>query len=538
LKKNFLIQFAGQKVGVIDIGSNTVKLEIFTVLQTGELESVFEFKDSLRLGAELNSQNEISSEAIDKLCNTIEKILQLSKSFACPIKAVGTFSLREAKNAQEICARVLKKTGCEINIVPGKEEARLVYLGALNGMKEAFSNILLIDVGGGSTEFLIAHKGEEKFSTSLKIGSVKLNQDFIVNPETEGLKKSEKILELEQYLTARIKPVADDILKIGFDFVVASSGTMKALMCVSQHEKIGSKKLHNQRISQKEIEIASEKIKNYFLEDRLKELKFIDSKRQDIILSGSAILTEVGRALEIKEWKFSRYGLREGIAIDYFERLYSWQMENHLDVRWLSVKKFSEFCLVDAPHAWRVADVCQRLYECFVPLVPNMLMPPEFKAYLRSAALLHECGKLLSQAKFNLHSAYFVAHSNLPGFSLQELAIIAFIIHYQRNELPEKFSKLESNYQLMSQKDFECAKICIASLRLAVILEKGRFGAVKTMAFDSCTPPVLIVSSRLKKTESFGEHYELRIGLDKILKLLGFSFFVKILLNNEEFIAE
>ncbi len=182
-------------LAAIDVGTNSFHLIVVKVKEDGNFEIIDREKEVIRLGEGSSGDIKvIKDEAVERAISTLKKFKGIADSHNAPVRAVATSAVREAQNKNEFIEKVLKQTGVEIEVVSGQEEARLIYLGALAAVPIYNKKALVIDIGGGSTEFIIGRRGDSKFSISLKIGAVRLTQKFFPKNEITkvGIRKLQK----------------------------------------------------------------------------------------------------------------------------------------------------------------------------------------------------------------------------------------------------------------------------------------------------------------------------------------------------------
>ena len=212
------------KLAAIDIGTNSFHLVVVQILENGNFEVVDAEKEVLRLSEGITADKKITEESIAKAIDVLNKFAGIAKIHGAEIKAVATSAVRESANKIEFLEQIKKETGINIDVINGVEEGRLIYWGVLQSVPVYDKRILCIDIGGGSTEFVVGYKGKILYANSLKIGAVRLTKMFFPNYETnnKSIKKCEKWVEGELY------PVLKVIKDYNIDMIVGSSGTIMA----------------------------------------------------------------------------------------------------------------------------------------------------------------------------------------------------------------------------------------------------------------------------------------------------------------------
>lgn len=488
------------RVAAIDVGSNSIHMLVVEIGADGKIIPIEAVKDQARLGAALDERLLLESSALTKASQSLRRMKDIAEGFNAKVRAIGTHVLREAKNGNEFCARLYKRSGVSVDIVSGHEEARLVYLGVRYGLAIDNRSVLLVDIGGGSTELLVGQWGEERFSTSLKLGAVRLTQKFLKSdPVTD-----EDLAGMRKYIETRLEPVIGEIRKIGFEMAIGSSGTIKAIkaLVLGLQGKPLPESFHGSVLTSSEITFALEQMdKRRALKDR-RALPGMDAKRADIIVAGAYILEAITRMAGISAWTISLTAIREGIVIDTLMREGEWAKGNPSDVRWRSVRAFGQKLEIDESHAWHISSLAISLFE---QMQHKHGMSAGWREYLRCGAHLHECGKFLGFTGYHKHAFYLIRNAALLGFSLRELDYIASIVRFHRKRGPRDSDDV---YSGLEPTDRTSVTLCAALLRLAVSLDRGRLGKIQEVQVQElgriCRLTVFLHGSR----DVFLEMYE------------------------------
>jgi exopolyphosphatase / guanosine-5'-triphosphate,3'-diphosphate pyrophosphatase len=461
-----------EKVAAIDVGSNSIHMLLAEVDKFGNIVPLQTWKDLTRLGEYLNDSNGMmSEEVIPRLERVLRKMKSIAESKGAHLRAVGTHSLREAKNGQKICSQIEQKTKIKVEVVSGREEARLVYLGVQYGIDLEDKPSLVMDIGGGSTEIYLGQGAEERFSTSLKLGCVRLTKSFLPN----AVYKSQEVVALTNYIDSRVEPVAKDLRKVGFDFCVGSSGTVRAVKSVALglQKKKPPKNFHGTVLSAKELALVKEAALACGGVKGLKNLPLLDQKRADIFLAGVLVLDSVSRYAGVKEWTLSECAIREGIVLDTLIREKRWLQGSSQDVRWRSVRALGQKFLVDEGHAWHITTLSISLFD---QLNGWLKIGREWRELLRAASFLHEVGRFVSLSGFHKHGDYVIRNSMLPGFTEQELLLVGALVRCHRKKVPKAGDNGLAAFSPAVRKNLERVS---ALLRLSASLDKGRLGKIQ-----------------------------------------------------------
>ncbi|HKJ96044.1 MAG TPA: exopolyphosphatase [Gammaproteobacteria bacterium] len=450
------------QVAAIDLGSNSFHMVVARVVD-GELKVVDRIRETVRLAAGLGEDKLLDRAAFGRAIEALERFGQRLREFpAGSVRAVGTNTLRKARNGRELLAAAGEALGHEIEVISGYEEARLIYLGVAHSLADDGRPRLVIDIGGGSTEFIIGDGFTPRYMESLHMGCVSLTQRFF--PDGQITKK--RMAEAELAARQQLEPVEQQFLRRGWEREVGASGTIKALEGVIFQAgwsargitPDGLKRLRKALISAGHI-------------DKL-NLKGLSERRAQVIPGGFAVLAGAFDALDIERMEFADGALREGALYDLRGRIW------HEDVRARSVRALAERYHVDSEQAARVEETaCMLLSQ----VRESWGLSDEIDdQILRWAAHLHEIGLDISHSQYHKHGEYIAAYSDLAGFSREEQRTLAVLVRTHRRKFPSSlFADLPAGWG-------ETARRLAVLLRLAVLFHRGRS--------DQPLPPVSLTA--------------------------------------------
>lgn len=305
-----------KKIAVLDIGTNTVLLLIAGIFPDKTYRILHDECAVVRLGEGIHHEPRFLPAAMQRTKDLLQRYRQTIDRFVCEqILAVGTACLRRAENADVFCADIKKSTGIDIEIISGEKEARLIYLASRGDFPDLATPLLVLDIGGGSTEFIFAKTSGEILENSLNFGVVKLTECFLhADPPTP-----KQVAELTQFVREKISclPCArSDPLHM-----IATAGTPTTLCALSQKmPAYEADRVHGQRLSLVQIETLTERLSQMTFQERAK-LPCLSERRADVILAGAHILLCVMRHFGLKELVVSDHGLRYGVLMDFLSGL-------------------------------------------------------------------------------------------------------------------------------------------------------------------------------------------------------------------------
>lgn len=303
-----------KRVGIIDIGSNSIKFFVGEKCEDGTIKTIVDKNDIARLGEGLRETGRISDEALERNAQSVAAFAAEAKeNGADMIVSVGTMALRSAANGADFVARVKELCGVEVQIIPGEEEARLSYLAILSGMPVPDGDLVIFDTGGGSTEFIFGKGTELVNRFSVNLGAIRITEKFFSDdPVAEGSVEA-AVKEIDDEFAAA--GVAGTPVKlVGMGGTVTSMGAVKHKMVKYDPNVIQGSTLTKADIEEQIAEYSKRTI------EQRRELPGLQPKRADVILAGACILKDITERLGVEELTISDRGLRHGLAFDLFSK--------------------------------------------------------------------------------------------------------------------------------------------------------------------------------------------------------------------------
>ena len=302
------------RIAAIDIGTNSFHLIIAELSKNKKIKLLDRARVFLRIGnIKKDGVNIISSQDIDAAVNVLINFKQMAELYKAKISAVATSAVRESSNNKEFVKIIFEKTGIKINIIDGRTEAKLIFLGMKNALDLDGSKALGIDIGGGSTEFIYAVDNKVKYAESLKIGAVRLSNIFF--PKYIISKSS--ISDCENYVEDLIRKQIELTSISKIDFAVGSSGTVDTICLIKSNQTEGSerKKLNGYEFSYDDFENIYDLLMNLKSPEERMLVPGLEAKRADIIPAGLIILKKIFQVFNINKMVLSEYALREGVVL-------------------------------------------------------------------------------------------------------------------------------------------------------------------------------------------------------------------------------
>jgi exopolyphosphatase/guanosine-5'-triphosphate,3'-diphosphate pyrophosphatase len=296
------------KLAAIDIGTNSMRLLVAEVVD-GDLINRKKIVDTTRIGEGVDRTGFILEEAVVRNIEALGKFKKICMNEECKeIFCMGTSALRDSKNSEDFISRAKQETGIDVEILSGNEEANLGLVGVIEGLEDK-AGVLVVDIGGGSTEFTVGDKSGIKYNKSENVGALRMTEKFLKKDPIDASEYE----KLEKFVEDEISNTVDDIESMGIKKLVGIGGTITSLSAINQKLEVYSmEKVHNSKIFIKDVELILQMLKESPLSDK-KKLAGLQKKRADIITAGVGILKIIMEKLEIKEITVSEYDNLEGL---------------------------------------------------------------------------------------------------------------------------------------------------------------------------------------------------------------------------------
>lgn len=466
------------RLAAIDIGTNSFHLIIVEVdTSTGKFNILGREKESVRLGSGSTDMKHLGKDAMNRGIEALKKFAALAESAGSQVRAIATSAVREAVNQHEFIMRARLEAGIRIEVASGIEEARYIHLGILQSVPVFDKRILMIDIGGGSTEFLIGHGRDIAYDNSLKLGAIRLTERFFGDKETD----SKSVKACRQYISGFMTSVTRISQKHKYDIAVGSSGTITNLANIINVSKGGDpdRRLNNFIFTKDELFTVVDKIIEAKTEKQRLKIQGLDPSRADIITAGALILEQIFKELKIKEMMISEYALREGIILDTIEKEFMLNDLDHLgNLRYNSVTHIADNFRIEKEHSAHVTKLALKIFDLTKKL--HKLSSAE-QEYLEAATILHEVGCFVSHSQHHRHSYYIIRNAEMLGFTENEKEIVANIARYHRKSHPKlkhpDYAKLSGDDQLIIRK-------LAAILRVADGLDRSHTSSIKNIEYN------------------------------------------------------
>ena len=398
----------GTPLAAVDLGSNSFRL-LIAKDEGGQIVPISTHREGVRLAGGLNGDNELSAEKIAEACEALGRFRERLASISPErVRAVATSTYRVATNGHELLRRSELALGLPIDIISGPEEARLIYLGCAHTLPWSEQERLIVDIGGGSTEFIVGRRYEPELTESFQLGAVTLSQNFFPG----AMVTASAFRKAEVFVRSRLE-VLQKRYKQGWDVAYGSSGTIRAIFEIVTENGFGKAITVEALLSLRDALVEAGQMNRI-------ELAALKSSRAPVLPGGLAILLALMQELNVATVEPSEGALRLGVVYDMLHRS---ERPSSADPRSVTVSRMQQRYGADIEQARRVETLAQMFWkrtEDAGAAAPDAL--------LSWAAAVHEIGMAIAHEDYHRHSAYVIEHSDIYGFSEQERASLALLV--------------------------------------------------------------------------------------------------------------
>ncbi|MFZ0490448.1 MAG: Ppx/GppA phosphatase family protein [Salegentibacter sp.] len=465
-----------KRIAAIDLGTNSFHAVLVDIYPDGSFRTIDKLKEMVIL-AEKGLENRLSADAMQRGLEALRRIKFLCDSQEVEtILAFATSAIREAENGGDFIHRVNEEAGIKVRAISGKMEAEMIGYAVRHGVVLSEEMVLMVDIGGGSVEFIVGNKKELVFFTSLKLGVARMAAKFVhSDPIT-----AEEINVLQDHFKEELQEVAEVVGKHKVKTIIGSSGTMENIAAM-----VAGRNSITAKISLNELEFPRADFLDFYEEfiqkdraQRLKE-KELEEKRVDIINPGLVLLKYLIEVFGIEKIRISESALREGMILKFIseqkDKLNLDLIANFKDPRKRSVYELLRKTNWLKDHSKHVCNFALQLFDEFQTELG--LEEPD-RELLEYATLMHDIGYYISYRKHHKHALYLIRNSDLLGFKEDEINIMANVARYHRKSPPAKRHK---RYRQLDKKARKRVKKLSALLRIADGLDRSHYQNVRKL---------------------------------------------------------
>ena len=479
-----------KRLAVIDIGTNSIHMVLAEIGKDFSYKIVDRIKEMARLGDGTFTSHRLSQEAMNRGLIVLKRfsMLATNKGFDL-ILPIATSAVREASNGGDFLKLVRKELGLRVRVITGEEEARLIYLGVRNSMDLSRFPAMIVDIGGGSVELMACTEKRLKFVRSLKLGAIRLKDQFLKAdpPDRKMIQRIENLVRqtFKKSLSKKRFPQ--------FNQLVVTSGMAGNLTEMIYLARTGRplSQIDMATIELDEVREVEKLLRTKDTQARLK-IPGLDPRRVDTLYPGVLVLRLLMERLGIKQARISDKAIREGVIYDFIQQhqegLRAEQEIPH--VRRRQVLLLARRYQYSKVHGQHVAKLALSLFDQTRSF--HNLGDKE-REWLEYAALLHDIGHHISENKHHKHTYYLMTHADLPGFSSEEVVMMANVARYHRRGQPTSRHK---GFRLLDRDQRKVVSYLSAILRIADGLDRSHFSVVRKITIEPGKPLRLHVSFR------------------------------------------
>jgi len=479
-----------KRLAVIDIGTNSIHMVLAEVSPDSSYKIVDRIKDMVRLGDGTFTSRRLSPEVMDRGLQVLKRYSALAKNKGFEtMVAIATSAVREAKNGGDFIKLAQKDLGLKVRVITGEEEARLIYLGVRNSMDLSASPSLILDIGGGSVELLACTEKRLQFVHSLKLGAIRLKDQFLHSdpPAKRMVQRMERTIRLA--LTKALK--SNKAQK--YVQMVATSGMAGNITEIIHLARTGKP---ISQLDMATIELAEIKKLERLLQinevERRSQIGGLDPRRADTLFPAVVVLRMAMEQAKLQSVRISEKAIREGVIYDFIQRHQEGlRAEQKIpQVRRRQILLLARRYQYPVGHSHHTANLAVSVFDQTRSL---HALGEQEREWLEYAALLHDIGRVISENKHHKHTYYLMTHADLPGFSSEEIQIMANIARYHRQGMPKA---RHSGYRTLGLGLRRVVQVLSAILRIADGLDRSHFSIIRGVKVEIGSPVRMYVRCR------------------------------------------
>ena len=440
----------GDMLAAIDLGSNSFHM-VVAAYTLGQLRIVDRLREAVRMGEGLDGKGGLSADARARALTCLARFGQRIRDIPPQrVRALATNSVRMLAAPQSFLVPAETALGHGIEVIAGREEARLIYLGVAHAQPPKRGHLrLVVDIGGGSTECIIGRGFQAVERESLQVGSIATTRRFFGNGKLSKKKWREAVIEVG----AEFQQFANSYRALGWNEAIGASGTCKAIGEICAAMKLTKGAVTAEALPQvRDRLLQADTIAGI-------QLPGLSDERRPIIAGGILVLEAAFNAFGLGRMAVSRAAMREGVLYDMLGR------GGEHDPREASIAALTRRYGIDEAQAARVETTAIRMFE---QVAPAWKLDPDDLLMLAWAARLHELGLAIAHSQYQVHGAYVIEHSDIAGFSRQEQQFLASLVRVHRRKIPK------SAFDALPDRLLDAARRTATLLRVAALLHRSR----------------------------------------------------------------
>jgi exopolyphosphatase/guanosine-5'-triphosphate,3'-diphosphate pyrophosphatase len=514
-RQQWLSPDLASRLAAIDIGSNSVRLFVAEALRGGNYRILDEEREPTRLGRSVSAEGRLDDESMDKTVAALRTFKQIATGYqVTALRTIATCAVREARNGPEFCRRVREEVGLEVEVISGEREARLAFASVQHAFDLTGRNVIMADIGGGSTEIVFATGNliESIFSTPL--GAVRLTEQFTLGETADPTGFQRGLERLDGEIAGVLKKQTSRPL-FAPHFLVGCGGTFTTLAeLVMASKREADMPVAGYRVSHAELRHLLDRLKKIPVRAR-RNMAGMTPDRADIIVAGLSIVDALMKRFRVNTLVVHTRGVRDGLVREMIDDGQATTPAGDDPAqREAAIERLAAACSSELEHGRQVAKLAGRIFE---QLAEPLELPPGDRLLLEVAARLQDVGYVINYDQHHKHSYHLIRNSRLPGLRAHDVELIANIARYHRGALPKRKHK---NLARLSSDDQRRVHRLAGILRLAGGLDRSRTQQVQDVMASVADGRVLldVVADQDPQTDMWGaerrtELFEKSFGL-------------------------
>lgn len=466
------------RLAAIDIGSNSVRVVVARAVGSG-YQVLDEERENTRLAASLGATGALCPASVEATLTALRGFVTMAKGYGVSAtRAIATSAVRDASDGAAFCERVEREVGVPVEVISAREEGRLSFLSVARAFDVSDRAVAVADIGGGSTEIVLAANGvvEEVYAT--RLGAVRVAEASGLTGvcDTERLDQARRHIDAALRRHARKPPFTPSAL-----FGAGGTFTALASMRIAREGVVDQATARGYRVNRAELHHLLLDLARMTLEERSRAAG-LNPRRADIIVAGLLVIERILRHFRVNEVQVHTGGVRDGLLLTMVERSHAASGPLTPTQRREAVERFAERCGADLPHARQVAWLAGRLLdELAARLEPTPGLRDIDKPLLETAALLANVGYLVNFDGHHKHSYHLIVNSDLPGFERDELRLVANVARYHRGSRPKLKHK---PFASLTPEDRRRVEVMAAIVRVALALDRTHRQQIQDLAVE------------------------------------------------------
>jgi len=470
-KQFFLSADLVYRLAAIDIGTNSIRLIVAEPLRGGNYRILDEEKESTRLGEKLGETGRLDPQAIEKSLGALRRMKQIAEGFqTTELKTIATCAVREAANGDEFRRRAREELGIDIEVIAAEQEAMLAFASVQRAFDLTNQHVAVVDIGGGSTEIVLALGNLVEAVYTTQLGAVRLSEIYSDTASNEGF--DALLAGIDRHLRKHTKnPVFVPHTLFG------SGGTFTSLAAMVMAAK-GQDRLpmRGYQVTRAEVRHLLDRLRKIPLKDRA-GVQGLSPDRADIIVAGLAIVDRVMDRFEVNSVQVHNRGVRDGLLLTMIDQSLGKSVEKPRD-RDAALERLAASCGCEMAHGWHVAKLAGSIFS---QLAAAYHFNPLDRPLLEAAAKLQDVGYLINYDQHHKHSYHLILHSRLEGFQPHELELVANVARYHRGADPKH---KHANFRQLTPGDQQRVRQMAAILRVAGGLDRSNTQQVTDLVVE------------------------------------------------------